>query len=383
MKEVLTFCGCYLPGYKGGGPIKTIKNLFDSVGDRLNFKLITSDRDLGDSSPYTSVQVAAWNKVGQANVFYAQPGKAGLRQIRTILKESEFDIVYLNSFFSFRFSIYPLFHLLRFNKKVILGPRGEFSEGALGLKRTKKSAYIFLFKLFGLHKKIVFQASSDFEATDIRRALGPHVDIQIAEDIGAQDFAEQLYKRETERLKVVFVSRISPMKNLLGALQILKQVKQPVDYHIYGPVEDSTYWAACEEAIKNLPENISVKYMGELHPSEVVTTLSKYDLFFMPTLGENYGHVIAEAMCAGVPILIANTTPWRNLEAQGIGWDLPLENSADFARVIDEVAEISPERHLQMKEKVLLWAKDKFSQTEAVEANYDMFMYAFNKQQGS
>lgn len=381
--KILAFSGYYLPGYKGGGPIKTIKNLFDSVSDRLNFKLITSDRDLGDSSPYTSVQVAAWNKVGQINVFYAQPGKAGLRQIRTVLKESEFDIVYLNSFFSFRFSIYPLFHSLRLNKKIILGPRGEFSEGALGLKRIKKAAYIFMFKLFGLHKKIVFQASSEFETADIRRTLGSNVDIQIAEDIGAQEFAEQLHERETERLKVVFVSRISPMKNLLGALQMLKQVKQPVDYHIYGPVEDSIYWAACEEAIKALPENITVKHMGELHPSEVVAMLSKYDLFFLPTLGENYGHVIAEALCAGLPILIADTTPWRNLEAQGIGWDLPLENSEEFALVIDEVAEMSPEKHLQMKEKVLLWAKDKFSQTETVEANYNMFMYALNKQQGS
>lgn len=383
MKVVLTFCGCYLPGYKGGGPIKTIKNLFDSVGDKLNFKLITSDRDLGDSSPYTSIQVAAWNKVGKAEVFYAQQGRAGLRQIRTILKESQFDVVYLNSFFSFRFSIYPLFHSLRLNKKIILGPRGEFSEGALGLKRTKKAAYIFLFKLFGLHKKLIFQASSEYEAADIRRILGPNVDIQIAEDIGAQEFAEQLCEREIGRLKVVFVSRISPNKNLLDALQMLKQVKQSLDYHIYGPVEDSAYWAACEEAIKNLPENITVKYMGELHPSEVVTTLSKYDLFFLPTLGENYGHVIAEALCAGLPILIADTTPWRNLEAQGIGWDLPLENPEEFARVIDEVAEMSPEKHFQMKEKVLLWAKDKFSQTEAVEANYNMLMYALNKQQGS
>lgn len=381
--KVLVFSGYYLPGYKGGGPIKTIKNLFDCTGDRLSFKLITSDRDLGEVAPYTTVDIAGWNTVGKANVFYTQPGKAGLHQISNILRNTDYDIVYLNSFFSFRFTIYPLFSALQLEKVVVLGPRGEFSKGALRLKSLKKLAYILLFKVLGLHKKVVFQASSKFEAEDIFRVLGKSVDLQIAEDIGAQEFAKQLPMKNPQQLKAVFISRISPMKNLLGALQMLQQTVESVVYHIYGPVEDLAYWAECEALIKQLPEHISVTYMGELLPSEVVETFSEYDLFFMPTLGENYGHVIAEALCAGLPILIADTTPWRDLEAQGIGWDLPLANPARFSQVIDEVAVMSPEVHLQMRENVLRWAKNKFSQNEAVEANYNMFVYAFNKKQGA
>lgn len=377
--SILVFSGYYLPGYKGGGPIKTIKNLFDQVGEEIHFKLITNDRDLGDALPYDSVDCGNWNEVGKAQVFYIQPNSLGQKQIVKILREKNYDIIYLNSFFSLRFSFIPLLLAKAMGQRVILGPRGEFSEGALSLKYQKKLIFITLYKFLGLHRGTIFQASSDYEAEDIRKALGSNVDIFIAEDIGAQEFVEALPIRNIDTLSIVFVSRISPMKNLLTALKILKKAQHFVTYDIYGPIEDEEYWAKCEAVIEMLPTNIQVKYKGELYPNEVLSTLSEYDAFFMPTKGENYGHVIAEALCAGLPILIADTTPWRNLQELGIGWDLPLDNLKAFSNAVDQLATMSADEHHQMRKKVLAWAKDKFSQRDAIDANLAMFEYAVNK----
>lgn len=377
--KVMLFSEYYLPGYKGGGPIKTIKNLMDQLSDEISFKLITSDRDLGDAVPYDSVDYNDWNQVGKAQVFYTQPNSIGQRQIASIMKKKNYDMIYLNSFFSVRFSFLPLLMAKALNKQVILGPRGEFSEGALSLKAQKKRIFIKLYKSLRLHRRTVFQASSDYEAEDIRKVLGSNVDIFIAEDIGAQEFIEALPIRNVGTLNMVFVSRISPMKNLLTAIEILKTVKHSITYDIYGPIEDSEYWAECEAMIDTLPTNIQVEYKGELYPNEVVSTLSQYDAFFMPTKGENYGHVIAEALCAGLPILIADTTPWRNLQKLGIGWDLPLNNLKAFSDAIDQLASMSTDNHHQMRKQVLDWAKNKFSQRDAVEANLSMFKYAANK----
>lgn len=377
--RTLVFSGFYVPGYKGGGPIKTIKNLLEQTGEEVSFQLITSDRDLGDTSPYTSVQCGAWSTLGNAEVFYAQPGLLGYKQITKILFAKNYDIVYLNSFFSPRFSFFPLLIAKLLRQKVVLGPRGEFSEGALSLKSGKKQIFIKLYKFLRLHKGVVFQASSEYEAEDIRRTLGSKVDIQIAEDIGAQEFAEVLPTRASESLKIVFISRISPKKNLLAALEMLRSVQQPVLYHIYGPIEDLAYWAKCEAVISALPSHVQVEHKGELTPDEVVPTLAAYDLFFMPTKGENYGHVIAEALCAGLPILIADTTPWRNLQEQGIGWDLPLNDPNAFSTAIDQLALMPAEQHMQMRETVLAWAKNKFSQRDAIDANIAMFRYAYEK----
>lgn len=377
--NVLTLTGFYIPGYRGGGPIKTIKNLCEYTGSEIGFKLITSDRDLGDDNPYETVNCGSWNKVGNASVFYVQCGLAGYSQIVRILKEKNYDLVYLNSFFSSQFSFFPVLLAKVLGQRIILGPRGEFSEGALNLKPFKKRVFITLYKLFRLHQGIIFQASSDFEAGDIRRTLGDKVDIRVAENIGAQEFAQTPFSYRDGALHAVFVSRISPMKNLLVALEMLGAVQSPLSYHIYGPIEDQDYWAQCQNVIRTLPAHIHVDYKGMLAPHEVVQTLANYDLFFFPTKGENYGHVIAEALCAGLPILISDTTPWRNLPRAGIGWDLSLNDPSAFSSVLDEVVAMAADEHLQMREKVLSWARNKFSQRDAIEANIEMFRYAYEK----
>ncbi|WP_201546715.1 glycosyltransferase [Psychrobacter immobilis] len=377
--NILTFTGHYLPGYKGGGPIKTIKNLFDQTGSSLSYKLITNDRDLGDTLPYNSIDHNVWNKVGNAEVFYVQSGCIGYKQITKILFEKDYELIYLNSFFSPTFSLFPLVLAKTLRQKVIVGPRGEFSEGALSLKSRKKSTFIKLYKLLNLHRGIIYQASSDYEAEDIRRVLGSKIDIQIAEDIGSQEFAQYIPERENIALKAVFISRISPMKNLCFALEALKSVQNPLVYDIYGPIEDQSYWQHCQGIIADLPSYIDVQYKGELTPEQVVPTLSPYDFFFMPSKGENYGHVIAEALCAGLPLLISDATPWRNLSEQGLGWDLPLDNASAFSNAINKLALMSKDGHHEMRKNVLKWAKQKFSQKDAIDSNIAMFEYAVNK----
>lgn len=377
--NIVVLTSHYLPGYKGGGPIKTIKNLIDQLGCELSFKLVTNDRDFGDTSPYEAINYDTWNKVGNAEVIYIQPNIAGYKKMSKILNKKDYDIIYLNSFFSVRFSFVPILIAKTSSKKVILAPRGEFSEGALSLKFQKKRMFIKLWKSLHLHHGTIFQASSHYEAEDIRKVLGSNADIFIAENIGSQEFANTLPIRDNSLLTLVFISRISPKKNLLLALQILQNVELSVSYHIYGPIEDHDYWAECKAIIEVLPANIQVEYEGELYPNEVISTLSKYDAFFMPTKGENYGHVIAEALCAGLPILIADTTPWRNLQELGIGWDLPLSNLKAFGDAIDQLAIMSVDDHHQMRKQVLAWAKNKFSQRDAIEANIAMFNYAANK----
>lgn len=377
---ILLFTGFYYPGYKGGGPIKTIKNLCDQAGKEVFFKLVTNDRDLGDKLPYAKVKSGAWNKkIGTSEVFYTEPSVTGYKQIAKILSCKNYDIIYLNSFFSIKFSFFPLLIAKILRQKLILAPRGEFSEGALSLKFQKKQLFINLYKFFRLHKETIFQASSEYEVEDIRRVLGAKVDIQIARNIGSKEYSEALPIRTSNDLNAIFVSRISPMKNLLAALEMLLKVQQPVHYHIYGPIEDREYWAKCEAVIGMLPEHIQVEHKGELAPNEVIPTLSAYDLFFMPTKGENYGHAIAEALCAGLPILIADTTPWRNLQEKGIGWDLPLSDPNAFSAVIDQLAIMPANQHLLMRETVLAWAKIFFSQRDAVDANIAMFRYAYEK----
>ena len=84
MKErrgVLALINWYLPGFKAGGPVKTLHNLVEAIGDEYEFKIVTSDRDLGDKSPYVGVIAGAWNSRDGVNVLYVCPGIRGVLQI--------------------------------------------------------------------------------------------------------------------------------------------------------------------------------------------------------------------------------------------------------------------------------------------------------------
>jgi len=129
--KILILRTYYLPGYKSGGPIRTIANLVDRLGDELEFKIVTADRDSGDRKPYPNIDVNNWNRVGKADVFYMSPKKRSLRDFKKLLCSTDYDILYLNSFFSPHFTIKPL--LLRklrliLDRPLVVAPsRGVFA----------------------------------------------------------------------------------------------------------------------------------------------------------------------------------------------------------------------------------------------------------------
>ena len=143
-KVVLILVRYYLPGSKSGGPGRSLANLINSLGDEFDFKVITSDRDWLDDSSYKEVEIDAWNQIGKAQVYYLSYKGRSLFALSKLLNQVTHDVMYLNSFFSYDFSVKPL--LLRFLRRiperpVILAARGELSQGALAIKYFKKAAF--------------------------------------------------------------------------------------------------------------------------------------------------------------------------------------------------------------------------------------------------
>jgi glycosyltransferase involved in cell wall biosynthesis len=386
---VLAFLAHYLPGYKAGGPIRTMANLVDILGESFQFKIFTSDRDFQDTHPYRGVRENEWNRVGNAMIYYCSPGALWPFTVYGILSETEYDILYLNSFFSPKFTILPL--LLRWfglvpRKPTILAPRGELAPAALKLKAWKKKPYMLAARRLGLHRGLTWRATTLNEKNDIldnftnAKRMMAAGRIHVAENLPAvrRDIPVRTNRKEPGRLNMIFLSRICRMKNLELALDVLNEVKGHVSLHIYGPVEDVDYWKRCQRMFRKLPGNVEVSYLGTVKNSEVMDILGKYDLFFLPTLGENFGHVIWEAMMAGCPVLISDRTPWRGLPELGIGWDLPLSDIAGFRRIIENCAGMDQEEHFSWSMRARNYALSKMLSEEAVERNIDIFRAALS-----
>lgn len=380
-KTILIFTSLYLPGYKGGGPIRTISNLVNNLSDEYDFKIITSDRDLGDSEPYKNVDINQWNTVNKAQVYYIQ-SPVSYKKISDIIENTNYDILYLNSFFSPKFTILPLIvsKIRKINKPIILSPKGEFSLNALKLKSFKKEIFIKISTILGIYSNIYWHASTGEEKEQIKSFSIKYnysifdQRIKIAKDLPSKQLpVKNTAIEDNTDLKICFLSRISPMKNLDYALDVLSKIKISIIFNIYGPKEDLEYWEMCLKKISKLPSNIVVNIQGIVKPDEVCGIISQNHLFFVPSRGENYGHVFFEALNSGTPIIVSDKTPWRNLESYNIGWDISLDHSKNFVKAIEKYSNMSLKERKIMSENCMEYAKNLLSSNEDLMANLNLF----------
>jgi hypothetical protein len=177
-KTILVFAGYYLPGYIAGGALRSISNLTKLISDFFNFKIIAFNRDFKCNEPYPEINTNNWNYINNTEVFYTDH----TIPLRKVINDIKFDFYYLNSFFSYNFSI-KIIILRRLgmvpSRKIILAPRGELGAGALSFKKTKKKFYIFISKLFGLHKDIEWHASTETEAQQEKIFSGRKLNIKL------------------------------------------------------------------------------------------------------------------------------------------------------------------------------------------------------------
>lgn len=382
---ILTFNKFYVPGYKAGGPIRTLVNMTDRLGDEFDIRIVTLDRDAGESSPYPDIAPCQWENQGKASVYYMPPNRLSITSIACLIRELNPDVLYLNSFFDPTFTQRVLwarrFRLIP-SAPCVIAPRGEFSSGALELKAIKKRIYLALSRLAGVHNGLIWQASSTLEKDDIKKvnsSVSPH-EIHIAMDLSPTVILESQSKprQPGDPLRVCFFSRISPMKNLDYALRVLQQVNAEVVFTIYGPKEVPKYWQACEALIAQLPPHISVVWEGELHPAQIHDQLSKHDLFFLPTRGENYGHVIYEALSAGLPVLISDQTPWGEVVPNGVGWTPALSDMGGFSCLIDEVASWDDDSHSHVRMAARTFARSISENDAVIQDNRSLFLNAIS-----
>lgn len=378
--NILIFSGVYLPGVRGGGPIRTISNLVSHLGDEFNFYIITSDRDLGDEQPYSTIELNQWNIQDNASVYYLNEA-IKFTDLRKIINSVQYDVIYLNSFFNLKFTIKIIIMMKLFlikKKPIIIAPRGELTKNALNIKSFKKKIFLVISRLFNIYNGLFWQASAQHEKEDIMCLLTeykiPFNQIILCGNLPDFNIVDQPHGFDESIVKICFLGRIAEMKNLDFVLDVLGQVKAKIYFGIYGPKEDKDYWNLCKNLLSKLPSNITAKVFGEIPNTEVREVISNYDLFFVPSKGENYGHVFVESFSAGTPVLISDRTPWRDLENKGIGWDLSLENKDLFVKTIEKFSKLDLAKKLDMREKCLAFAISLINDESTLNANRKLFL---------
>ncbi len=332
-KRVLVCVGSYLPGYKTGGPNRSIANMVAHLADRFDFFVITRDRDITDSKCYPDVTSNKWCKVGNAQVLYCSSVNPWilLRAFREVMP----DVVYLNSFQdAFTRVMVALRRVGAFgNTPMLLAPRGEFSPGAMKIRQAKKFLYRHLTKILRFHENMLWHVSTPKEQTELiqaapTRRLDPDT-IFIAYNVAeATSLLTEHPRKSPGTAKFVYISRISEMKNLHFLLGIVRELCGHVEICIYGPVagSDAAYWRRCKSLMAEFSGNIKADYRGPIDHGAVPKALHDHHFFVLPTKGENFCHAAVESFINGTPVVLSDETPWLNLREMHAGFDISLKD---------------------------------------------------------
>lgn len=373
--NILVLTDYYLPGFKGGGPTRALSNLTDVLSDQFQFSLVTRDRDLGECAPYHDLPPNIFIERTHYEIAYLRPGLKTLITIFKFIKHHPHHILYLNSFFSPLYSIFPLIiKWFSFKKKrpTIVSPRGELLKGALGHKTMKKKVFFYLSKLFGLHKNIIWQASNEMEKTAILRIF-KQAKVIIAPDIATNPDTIKHSPKIENQLRVIYLGRICPQKNLLAGLEMLSGAQGDIRLDIYGSIEDRHYFEKCQRIMKDLPNNIQINYKGVVAHQDTLKTLQAYDLFFLPTKSENFGFAIIESLSVGTPVLISDTTPWNDLTDKGAGFTCRLSNPSDFSDLLTKWVTMDETTHQQYRQHAIAYAQAVNQNNNSVDASKELF----------
>lgn len=372
-RNILVFIDWYLPGYKAGGPVQSIANLVERLP--FQFWIVTSIFDHASTTPYADIEPNQWHKRRHnENVMYLTGGTSHAL-IGQIMKEQSFDRIYINSLFSLKFALIPLLSLKLkgFSEKVILAPRGMLKPGALTIKAGKKKWFLKVAKTLRLFNGITWAASNEIEKEEIFSHFGRNCRVRIAPNLSKQpQIRNSIPEKKSGNLLLFSVARVSPEKNILGGIEFLNDTKSgDVTWDIYGTLQNEDYLTSCREAAKTNPR-IQINFKGELPPEQIRQMSESYHFMYLPTLGENFGHAIAEAFLNGVPVIISDKTPWQSVESEGAGWALPLDHER-FGEVLQGCIDLNNDDYLRLCNGAASYGNKIANDPETISANHRLF----------
>lgn len=279
-----------------------------------------------------------------------------LQGFRSALKDC--DIVHNNGIWMMP-NVYPAIAKRGTKCKLVFCPRGGLSKAALSRSKIKK----FLMGHFGgqymaLRETDMFHAASMKELMEIR-ALGYTQPIALVPNgIDVPDLEHKPFA-STNR-KIAFFGRIHKTKavdHLVAAWGNVAHKFPDWSLEIAGP--DCGAVPMLKKLIeeRNIPR---VSFVGELHGIDKYRFLASADIYVLPSLTENFGITIAEALACGTPVIASYGCPWERLEEKGCGWWIDIGSEALTAQLEKTLSE-SPEVLKEMGLKGKAWMSADFS----------------------
>jgi glycosyltransferase involved in cell wall biosynthesis len=276
-------------------------------------------------------------------------------------------------------NIYSGWAIKNKNCRFVVSPHGTLNIEAKKKSPWKKMVLWHLWQRKVLEKTDCFHATSFVEYEAIRE-VGLKVPVAlIPNGVDIPDVNIKNDKKENQQKKILFLSRITPIKkldNLLYAWAVIQHKYTKWDLFITG-VDDRGH----EAEMKKLSEKLGLErviFTGPAYDQDKENAFHEADLFILPTQSENFGMAVAEALAYSVPVITTKGAPWGGLQAHRCGWwiEVGVEPLVECLKI---ALTESPETLREMGARGRAWMEQDFSWQEVGRKMKKTYEWVINK----
>ncbi len=175
------------------------------------------------------------------------------------------------------------------------------------------------------------------------------------------DYIEDIVrdKKPQEGKVLGFLGRLHPVKGieyLIDALALASD--KSIRLSIMGSGQPE-YEKSLRERVKERGLNNRVDFVGQVSGRDKFERLSRLSALMVPSDFENFGMIVPEALIVETPVMASVNTPWESLNSCNAGWWCSRE-PAELARLIDQIAEMSPSELREMGANGAKMARESF-----------------------
>ncbi|MEM9542669.1 MAG: glycosyltransferase [Cyanobacteria bacterium P01_E01_bin.42] len=223
-----------------------------------------------------------------------------------------YKIVHIHSFFSYLCTKGAI-TARKYNTNYIITPHGQLDSWVINQKKVKKSIYSFLWEKTNLNHAAAIHCATDQEVNDVQKYgisaptfIAPLGVSQMTCKPDAKVKVRKLFCKIPQSTPIIlFLSRIHPKKRIDFLIQVLHHLKNKYEFHlIIAGMGNENYVKNIKMQVSELKLQKHVTFVSFIQGQQKELLLQGSDIFALPSFGENFGIAVAEAMLAGLPIVI-------------------------------------------------------------------------------
>ena len=339
--KVLHVTPAFYPAGNWGGFSHSVPGLCDALAQNsdIELRVLTTDSDGPKTRKNIPVKAVPTRLPAGYEVYYCRRlfaqsiSLALLTRLWSMVRWA--DVVHLTATYSFP-TIPTLLVCRILRKPLVWSPRGALQRWQGTTRARAKSVWEKLCNALCDPTRVVLHTTSEEEKSESWPRI-PRTQAKVIHNGVNLPGRNGGRSQRNGSLRLLYLGRLHPIKGIENLLHALVRIEGDVTLTLCGD-GDFQYRRSLESLVSELSLDGRVTFRGVTDEATKARHFHEADLCIVPSFKENFSLVVAESLSYGVPVIVGDGTPWKQVDQIGCGRCVP--NSPDeLAKAIEALSD--------------------------------------------